>query len=200
MTEGKVSDPIQDLRDSLVPHDEWATFVVLKRVFTREQCAGIVALGGETKRATIDGGRRVPQRRNSRVSWIAQSEESHWLFEYLGDRLDSVNDRFFHLTLAGFTEPLQLAAYGPEEHYGWHLDMGRGEHRIRKLSFVVQLSDPRDYDGGVFQITTDGSQTAMPQDQGSVIAFPAYVMHRVTPVTRGLRRSLVGWIGGPPFV
>lgn len=199
MTDGTVGDAAPDPRDGLDPHDEWATYVVIKRVLSPDKCARIVALAGDTTRATIEGGRNAPQQRNSRVAWIGQSEESRWLFEYLGHRLNSVNDRFFHLKLAGFTEPLQFAEYGPEEHYGWHLDMGRGEHRIRKLSFVVQLSDPRDYDGGVFQITTDGSPTAMPQDQGSVIAFPAYVMHRVTPVTRGLRRSLVGWIGGPPF-
>ncbi|WP_193367363.1 2OG-Fe(II) oxygenase [Pelagibius marinus] len=194
-----MSDPTQDLRDSFVPHDEWATFVGIKRVFTPDQCARIVALGGETKRATIDGGRIEPRRRDGRVAWIGQSEETSWLFEQLRKRLDAVNNRFFHLKLAGFTEPLQLGCYGPEDHYGWHLDIGRGENRIRKLSFVVQLSDPEDYDGGVLQITTDGRPTAMLHEQGAMIAFPAFILHRVTPVMRGLRRSLVGWIGGPPF-
>ena len=63
----------------------------------------------------------------------------------------------------------------------------------------MQLSDPADYVGGALQITSGDRPSDMPRDQGALVAFPSYMIHRVTPVTRGRRRSLVGWIGGPPF-
>ena len=199
MTNDNRGGPPKDFRHELDPYEEWATFVVQKGTFSPEQCARIVALGGETKSGTVDGGRDARRLRDSNVAWIDQSEETRWLFDRLRAQLDAANDRFLHLTLAGFTEPLQFTEYGPEQHYGWHVDLGRGTYRIRKLSFVVQLSDPAHYEGGALQITSGSSPTGMPRDQGALISFPAYVMHRVTPVKRGLRRSLVGWIGGPPF-
>ena len=199
MTGGRSENPLKDSRHPLDPHEEWAGFVALKGTLNPEQCAVVATLGGETKSGTVDGGRAGAALRDSNVAWIDQGDESDWLFDRLWSRLNEANERFFHLKLEGFTEPLQFTEYGPTQHYGWHLDIGRGRYRVRKLSFVVQLSNPADYEGGDLQITAGHQPTGMPRDQGALIAFPAFTMHRVTPVIRGLRRSLVGWIGGPPF-
>jgi PKHD-type hydroxylase len=196
---GSRGDAPKDPRAGLKPHEEWATFVVKKGCFSAEECAGIVALGGAMTPGTMGGEPDNPRLRDSEVAWIGQDEATRWLFERLREPLVAANARFLHLALSGFTEPLQLAAYGPAQHYNWHTDVGPGTFRTRKLSFVVQLSDPADYEGGALEIATDSRPKAMARDQGALIMFPAYVMHRVTPVTRGLRRSLVGWIGGPPF-
>ena len=63
----------------------------------------------------------------------------------------------------------------------------------------MQLSDPASYEGGNLEIMNSRDPQAMPRDRGVIIMFPSFTLHRVTKVTRGVRRSLVGWIGGPPF-
>jgi PKHD-type hydroxylase len=70
---------------------------------------------------------------------------------------------------------------------------------VRKLSFVIQLSDPKDYKGGELQIHLSDTPEVMKKEQGTLIAFPSYILHEVTPITKGKRYSLVGWITGKPF-
>jgi PKHD-type hydroxylase len=68
------------------------------------------------------------------------------------------------------------------------------------LSISVQLSDPSEYEGGDLQFSLYGDRTVIAEkEQGTMVIFPSYMRHRVTPVTRGTRRSLVTWITGPPF-
>ena len=69
----------------------------------------------------------------------------------------------------------------------------------RKISITVQLSDPSEYEGGDLQIKINAGQSDTPKGLGNVVIFPSYLLHRVTPVTKGLRRSLVLWITGPAF-
>ena len=73
----------------------------------------------------------------------------------------------------------------------------------RKLSVVVQLSEPEDYEGGVFEIDDVVRpyplNTSLFQPRGSILIFPSYIKHRVLPVTKGVRRSLVTWYNGPKF-
>ena len=72
---------------------------------------------------------------------------------------------------------------------------------FRSLSIVVQLSDPNDYDGCDLELLNMGEKrpTKMMRDRGTLIAFPSYTLHRVTPATRGVRNSLVAWVTGKPF-
>jgi PKHD-type hydroxylase len=67
---------------------------------------------------------------------------------------------------------------------------------LRKISLVVQMSDPEDYEGGSLELNTGGPIVEPTKTKGSVIIFPSYLLHRVTPVTSGLRKSLVLWAGG----
>lgn len=83
--------------------------------------------------------------------------------------------------------------------YDWHQDVWLESDRPydRKLSLVVQLSDPADYEGGAFEffgIAAPGEKFA---PRGSILIFPSWLQHRVMPVTQGLRRSLVSWVEGP---
>lgn len=70
---------------------------------------------------------------------------------------------------------------------------------FRKLSMIVPLSDPADYDGGALEMMHDGTVTRPPLERGTVIVLPAYLLHRVTPITRGSRCMLVAFLEGPPF-
>jgi PKHD-type hydroxylase len=79
------------------------------------------------------------------------------------------------------------------------MDIGPQELAFRKLSLVVQLSNPSDYSGGDLQIRSGHGEATVSKTQGTVIVFPSYLLHQVTPVTGGLRESLVLWSGGNSY-
>ncbi|HET7413774.1 MAG TPA: 2OG-Fe(II) oxygenase, partial [Pararhizobium sp.] len=92
--------------------------------------------------------------------------------------------------------------YGAEAggHFDWHSDIGDGLLAARrKLTIVVQLSDPADYQGGLLQTNADGHVNDATAARGSAIVFPSFVLHRVTSVTAGARYSLTTWVHGPAF-
>ena len=114
-------------------------------------------------------------------------------------------NKFYNFDVVGITEPIQFISYdgSGNEHYGWHLDMDGGFKSRRKISIVIQLSDENEYEGGELQIDTctlDGQLTVGNKKRGSMIFFPSYLLHKVTPVTSGHRYSLVSWLSGQPYV
>ena len=95
-------------------------------------------------------------------------------------------------------ESVQLAEYGPTQHYEWHADASplRASNHDRKISISCQMNDPAEYEGGELQFRFHGVH--IPQmKKGSIIAFPSFVEHRVSPVTLGKRYSSVLWMNGP---
>jgi len=84
-------------------------------------------------------------------------------------------------------------------HYDWHIDIGPGSINHRKISITIQLSDVEEYEGGDFEIWTGGEFKKLPKKQGTAILFPSFLMHRVTPITKGVRKSLVLWVGGDSY-
>lgn len=138
--------------------------------------------------------------RKSKNSWIELNDDTEWLYDRLGNILRCMNGMHWRFDIHGFHEHLQYTVYNDNESfYRWHVDnMVLGDMPPRKLSMTVQLSDPDDYDGGELQLHNGVIQTAA-NDRGIVTVFPSYVVHRVTPVTRGTRRSLVVWANGPGF-
>ncbi len=183
-----------------LPHlSDWSPVVFAERAFTAADCEAILSHRGEVKDAAIHAGDGGAPYRKGRVSWLRPGPETDWIFAKALEHVQRVNADTYKMDLAGFTEPLQLAEYGAGEHYDWHLDLGQDGYSVRKLSFIVQLSDEAEYEGGAVEVLAARTPQAMPKARGAMIVFPAYVLHRVNPVTRGARRSLVGWIGGPPF-
>ena len=96
---------------------------------------------------------------------------------------------------------LQYTEYHGTAHgkYDWHHDVWLESPRpyARKLSFVVQLSEPEDYEGGAFEFFGLQQPGATFAPRGSMLIFPSFLQHRVLPVTKGIRRSLVSWVEGP---
>lgn len=111
------------------------------------------------------------------------------LAERVHEIITKVNQKIYAFEIAG-TEALQLAEYAVGEGYGWHLDIGPGGTSKRKLSATIQISDPNVYEGGNLEIWGSPPTT---REQGAILLFPAYLLHRVAPVTHGVRRSLVAW-------
>ena len=177
--------------------ENWSPAVAAEGVFSAEECAQIVALGGPPKEAEVLDAGGHARYRDSRVTWIRPGPETEWVFARAFGVIRQVTEQTYQMDLAGFTEPLQVAEYAPGQYYDWHLDLGGGRISIRKLSFIVQLSDPADYEGGAVEVLFSREASAMTRARGAVIVFPAYILHRVQEVTAGSRRSLVGWIGGP---
>jgi PKHD-type hydroxylase len=137
--------------------------------------------------------------RRSQISWLNDTEENINIFKKLAHVASELNAKYFRFDLTGFGEPLQLTNYGEfnNGNYSWHQDYG--SIISRKLSLVVQLTDPSEYEGGDLQTMTSGEVTNVRKQRGLVIAFPSFILHQVTPVTRGSRQSLVSWISGVPF-
>lgn len=137
--------------------------------------------------------------RRSKVSWLYCEKESRWIFEKLSDIVSTLNYDYYNFDIVGFGEPLQLTNYDQSElgMYTWHEDYNATISR--KLSVVLQLSDPKDYEGGNLQIMSGKNILTVPKQRGLVAVFPSYVLHQVTPVTQGSRQSLVGWVSGPAF-
>jgi len=138
--------------------------------------------------------------RRTKVSWIYNDEEKYApLFHKLANVISDLNAQVYNFDLIGFGEALQLANYDSSDEgmYDWHIDMGPGISR--KLSVVVQLTDPDDYEGGELQIMTGRDIHTIKKERGLITIFPSYTLHKVTPVTKGSRQSLVAWISGPPF-
>ena len=137
--------------------------------------------------------------RKSKVSWITPTPDSEWLFRRLVDLIKHINGKFFHFDLVGMLESLQFTMYrGEGSHYRKHTDKVMNSN-ARKLSLVVQLSDPEDYEGGDLEIYTGHEPLVVKKKKGMTAFFPSYQLHGVTPVTKGTRYSLVVWVHGPAF-
>jgi PKHD-type hydroxylase len=142
--------------------------------------------------------------RSSQIRWIPQNEEWWWLYNKLSDMIVTANNELWKFDLHSMPEQIQFTEYYATEngHYTWHQDIGPGILSKRKISITVQLSDPGEYDGGVLEMWQGGPQDSAVKaykGAGSVFIFPSYMMHRVTPVTRGVRKSFVLWVGGSHY-
>tara|TARA_R100000951_G_scaffold115978_2_gene125980 strand:- start:4403 stop:4996 length:594 start_codon:yes stop_codon:yes gene_type:complete len=142
--------------------------------------------------------------RISRVRWLDQNQEWEWLYSKLADMIIEANEALWNFNLVTIPEKIQFTEYHANEkgHYNWHQDVGTGISSCRKVSVTVQLSSPDQYEGGELQITQGGPHElayTAPKKAGSVTIFPSYMMHRVTPVTKGIRKSFVLWVGGTPY-
>lgn len=141
--------------------------------------------------------------RSTKISWLGPKQELMPLWDKLANTVAEVNRKFFQYDLTGFYEPMQLGVYRADDngHYDWHIDASPMDGAApRKLSMAMLLSDPSEFEGGEFQVktTSDDVQT-LEIKKGRAWFFPSYMLHRVTPVTKGVRKSLVLWVGGPQF-
>jgi PKHD-type hydroxylase len=139
--------------------------------------------------------------RRSKVHFIPKTQEFFNLYLKIFKQIQGFNNDFFKFNLTEIVENIQYTEYDEsyQGHYGWHLDCG--DNNTRKLSLVIQLSDPSEYEGGELQVQNGESPCrTCTKEKGAMIMFPSFLEHRVTPVTKGTRRSLVLWISGPPFV
>lgn len=154
----------------------------------------------ETIKATISGASQYnDELRKSSVMFIDHIEENNWIYDKLASLAIKTNNERYWFDLLGFHQKLQLTRYSEGDYFDWHLDFGAGEISARKLSMTIQLSDSDDYEGGDLQFMANQKIQNAPRQKGTIIIFPSFINHRVTPITKGIRQSIVGWVSGPPF-
>lgn len=140
--------------------------------------------------------------RKTRVAWVMREPATESFYRRMEEIVLALNARFFRFDLSQLVT-FQYAVYDGGGHFDWHKDYGRayGEpgQEPRKLTLSLQLSDGADYDGCDLEVRGGNEIDIAPRERGALIAFPANVLHRVTPLTRGVRKSLVIWAAGPEF-
>jgi len=183
--------------------------IVLEGFLSPDDCTAALACFPARVAAEVDHGAGLTVDaglRRSRTSFLRDATNyvdgrpMQALVERMRDMMLVVNRRHFQFDVLGLLdrlEPLQLAEYGVGDKYDDHLDIGPGAAARRKLSASVQLSDPGEYDGGDLHVWGTGR---VERARGTAIVFPSYLVHRVEPVTRGVRLSLVAWaVGAAPY-
>ena len=138
--------------------------------------------------------------RVSKTHWIPTD---HWIAAVMAHSVREANNSLFKFNLTRWSERIQYTVYdGKGSNYGWHQDTAASpynENEIRKLSISLVLSDPDDYEAGELQLLSGKQMSSYRAPKGTAIVFPSPTTHRVRPLKSGIRRSLVGWYGGPPW-
>jgi len=153
----------------------------------------------------IDGSTPNGDRRSSEIRWIDPYLPScKFIVDSLWYYANEANRNAFGFDI-NYLQDIQYTKYeaANEGKYDWHCDTFWGNNTMydRKISIIMQLTDPSEYEGGDFEIDPQYPQMDPVQirAKGTVIVIPSFLNHRVTPVTSGTRRSLVSWIQGPKF-
>jgi len=172
--------------------------------FTPEDCARITTLAAEAPARDAGLTRRTTDHalRRADLVWLDDVAGADWVMDKIIATLREANRRVYGYDLTDFAESAQVASYRADRqgHFDWHCDIGDGPLAARrKLTMVVQLSEPSAYTGGRLELMPGAGIVTGDAAQGSATLFPAFVLHRVTPVTDGARYSLTIWCHGPAF-
>ena len=144
----------------------------------------------------------LKKQRDSNVVWL----NDQWIYDELCPLIAMANQNAGWNFQYDYFEAIQFTKYKLNQHYTWHKDSQFAKDKnepIRKISSVIFLNNPKDYKGGEFQFKLDNERKQniikLKPEVGTVIVFPSFITHRVTPVTSGVRHTLVSWTKGPQF-
>jgi len=144
------------------------------------------------------GGYLVEDTRDSNVRWI----DDNFIRNAISGFGHQANSSAWNMQIDSISS-VQFTEYTKEQHYDWHMDTSELGPDMRKVSVIVQLTNPDEYEGGDFQFRHHGGGTEdvpVLRKRGTIIVFPSWLEHRVTPVTKGKRQTLVAWMSGPALV
>ena len=149
------------------------------------------------EKASITGNTDNSNFRIAEVSSIEYNSDSEWIYERLIELVEKANQHF-KFDLDSIVEEPQFIEYKPGAHIDWHMDRNPIS-AIRKLNLSIQLSHPNDYKGGDLLFNRGDRIFTMSRDRGFISFFPSFALHKVSPVTSGVRNSIICWITGPAF-
>lgn len=141
--------------------------------------------------------------RRSKISWIENDTDTNWIYQKVSNAIIGFNSDHYKFSILGI-EPIQYTTYDEEDYgtYDFHIDSMITSNGLRKISVSVLLSEPDSYEGGDLVLSQNGGGDLWipPRVLGRAIVFPSWVPHKVTPVTKGIRKTLVFWVYGEPLV
>ena len=193
----------------MITEPRWKSYIVetTTPIFTPKQCQMIIAAGrAEPKQQAYvgndertKGGVIDTKTRTSQISWIPFKKMGD-MYKDIEKIMKTTNGNHFGFDGMTITEMAQYTEYPEGGFYDWHVDNDvsmQHEPPVRKISMTLLLSPESEFEGGDLELMKEGKVAKI--KQGHAIFFASFIRHRVTPVTRGRRQSLVMWFGGTPF-
>jgi PKHD-type hydroxylase len=193
----------------MITEPRWKSYIVetTQPIFTPEQCKMIIAAGraeprndaGVGNAKGITGGVVDTKTRTSHISWIPFKKMAD-MYKDIENIMKTTNGNHFGFDGMQITEMAQYTEYPEGGFYEWHVDNDvncQHEPPVRKISMTCLLSPESEFEGGDLELMAEGKIAKI--KQGHAVFFASFIRHRVKPVTRGRRQSLVMWFGGTPF-
>ena len=185
----------------IITEPKWKRWVVETTgpIFTPQLCQEIIDLSKtlpQEKGTVFDDNK--PSRKST-IGWLPFNKMQS-MYDDINNFIQKTNRTHFGFGDIQIREQAQVTEYLKEDFYDWHMDSGVDmsiEPPVRKLSMTLLLNDPSEFEGGELQIA--GVKNTKLMKQGHATIFASFLQHTITPVTRGVRRSLVMWFGGEPF-
>ena len=190
-----------------ITEPKWKSWIIQTTtpIFTPDQCRQIIECGRRQKPEQAQVGMNKPgggtdtSKRVTTISWVP-FKEMEPMYVDLNNFIQKANLNHFGFDDIKITEPAQFTEYPQGGFYDWHMDCDTNmahEPPVRKISMTLLLNDPSEFEGGDLELMAPGKFAEL--KQGHAIIFASFLNHRVNPVTRGVRQSLVVWFGGKPF-
>ena len=190
----------------MITEPRWKSFIVetTKPIFTSEQCKMIIQAGRSEPQQQGQvgggsGGTVDTKTRTSHISWIPFKKMVD-MYKDLEKIMKTTNGNHFGFDNMQITEPAQYTEYPEGGFYDWHVDNDvncQHEPPVRKISMTCLLSPESEFEGGDLELMSEDKIAKL--KQGHAVFFASFIRHRVKPVTKGRRQSLVMWFGGTPF-
>tara|TARA_R110000851_G_scaffold143179_1_gene282073 strand:+ start:117 stop:686 length:570 start_codon:yes stop_codon:yes gene_type:complete len=187
----------------IITEPKWKSYVVETTgpIFTPKLCQEIIDLSKTLKKEKgriNDLDYELNTIRKSTINWIP-FDKMQLVYNDINSFIQKTNKNHFGFNDVEITEMAQVSEYSKGNFYNWHtdtsIDMDK-EPAVRKLSMTLLLNNPNEFEGGDLQIA---GKVINPMKQGHATIFASFLQHQITPVTKGVRRSLVMWFGGEPF-
>ena len=197
----------------LILEPRWKSYIVetAEPVLTPQQCDELIHIGQDEPKinATIGTMAKTTKLdesyRKSIISWIPFAKALP-IYQVIRQWMEVTNNNYFGFDTVQLSEQGQYAEYSKGGFYNWHMDSNtemEAMPTVRKISMTLLLSDPKDFEGGELELfcgdTLDSEKNKFKLKRGYAVFFASFLLHRVMPVTKGNRKSLVMWFGGSPL-
>jgi len=191
----------------IITEPKWKSWIVetTTPLFTPDQCQQIIDCGRRQPPQKAQVGMNKPgsgldtKKRITTISWIP-FKEMQPMYDDLNMFIQKANRNHFGFGDIQITEQAQFTEYPEGGFYDWHMDTDvtmEKEPPVRKISMTCLLSPENQFEGGDLELMAPGKRVKL--KQGHAIIFASFLNHRVAPVIKGVRQSLVMWFGGEPF-
>ena len=193
----------------MITEPRWKSYIVetTSPIFTPEQCKMIIQAGRAEPRNDAGVGNEKGTKeghvdtntRTSHISWIPFSKMDN-MYKDIDKIMQATNRNHFGFDGMTINEMAQYTEYPEGGFYEWHVDNDvnmQYEPPVRKISMTLLLSPESEFEGGDLELMSEGKVAKI--KQGHAVFFASFIRHRVKPVIRGRRQSLVMWFGGTPF-